>query len=408
MTNVWNIEIVSQHKFSDNLKLADVTPVFKKDDADLTKNYRPVSVLPIVSKIFERLLQKQTISYIDQYLSNFLCGYRQGYSTQTALISMLEKWRNILDNKGYSGAILMDLSKAFDTITHELLLAKLHAYGFSEQALLILSSYLSNRKQRVKINNTFSSWTDLIQGVPQGSVHRPLLFNIYLNDLFFSLKNINVCNFADDTTPYVCDKSIETVLKLLEENCEIALCWFENNYMKLNTDKCHLIVSGYKHEQMWAKIGNDKIWESSDVKLLGVTIDNELKFDKHVSKICSKANRKLSVLARMSKLLSFEKRRLIFKSFVECQFKYFPLIWMFHSRHTNNKFNRLHERALRIVYNDYESNFEQLLINDKSFCIHHQNIHKLMIEIYKVFNNITDNIYTFTAIFSSELIIILI
>ena len=394
LTNVWNIEIVSQHKFSDNLKLTDVTTVFKKDDANLTTNYRPVSVLPIVSKIFERLLQKQTISHIDQYLSNFLCGYRQGYSTQTALISMLEKWRNILDNKGYSGAILMDLSRAFDTINHELLLAKLHAYGFSEQALLILSSYLSNRKQRVKINNTFSSWTDLIQGVPQGSVLGPLLFNIYLNDLIFSLKNINVCNFADNTTPYVCDKSIETVLKLLEENCEIALCWFENNYMKLNTDKCHLIVSGYKHEQIWAKIGNDKMWESSDVKLLGVTIDNELKFDKHVSKICSKASRKLSVLARMSKLLSFEKRRVIFKSFAECQFKYCPLIWMFHSRHTNNKINRLHERALRIVYNDYESTFEQLLINDKSFCIHHQNIHKLMIEIYKVFNNITDNIYS--------------
>ena len=322
LTNVWNIEIVSQHKFSDNLKLADVTPVFKKDDANLTKNYRPVSVLPIVSKIFERLLQKQTISYIDQYLSNFLCDYRQGYSTQTALISMLEKWRNILeDNKGYSGAILMDLSKAFDTINHELLLAKLHAYGFSEQALLILSSYFSNRKQRVKINNAFSSWTDLIQGVPHGFVLGPLLFNIYLNDLFFSLKNINVCNFADDTTPYVCDKSIETVLKLLEGNCEIALCWFENNYVKLNTDKCHLIVSGYKHEHIWAKIGSDKIWESSDVKLLGVTIDKELKFDKHVSKICSKASRKLSVLARMSKLLSFEKRRVIFKSFVECQFK---------------------------------------------------------------------------------------
>ena len=100
LKNIWNIEIVSQQKFSDNLKIADVTPVFKKDDANLTKNYRPVSVLPIVSKIFERLLQKQTVSYIDQYLSKFLCGYRQGYSTQIALISMLEKWKNILDSKG--------------------------------------------------------------------------------------------------------------------------------------------------------------------------------------------------------------------------------------------------------------------------------------------------------------------
>ena len=140
LKNIWNIEIVSQQKFSANLKLADVTPVFKKDDANLTKKYRPVTVLPIVSKIFERLLQKQTISYIDRYLPKFLCGYRQGYSTQPALISMLEKWKNILDSKGYSGAILMDLSKAFDTINHKLLLAKLYAYGFSKQALSILSS----------------------------------------------------------------------------------------------------------------------------------------------------------------------------------------------------------------------------------------------------------------------------
>ena len=131
---------------------------------------------------------------------------------------------------------------------------------------------------------------------------------------------------------------------------------------------------------------------------------NELKFDKHVSKICSKASRKLSVLARMSKLLSFEKRRIIFKSFVESQFTYCPLIWMFHGRLTNNKINRLHERTFRIVYNNYESAFEQLLINDKSFCIHHQNIHKLMIEIYKHWMTLIKRIVTFL----SELVTMLI
>ena len=103
-----------------------------------------------MSKIFERQPKKQIISYTDQFLSNFLCGYRKGYSTQTALISMLEKWRKTLDIKGCAGATLMDLSKLFDTINHELLLTKLHAYGFSMHSLLILSSYLSNRKQRVK------------------------------------------------------------------------------------------------------------------------------------------------------------------------------------------------------------------------------------------------------------------
>ena len=112
---------------------------------------------------------------------------------------MLEKWKLSIDNKGFAGGVLMDLSKAFDTINHPLLLAKLHAYGFSKQALAVICSYLSNRKQRIKINNVFSSWKDVILGVLQGSVLGLLLFNIYLNDLFFILKDVGMCNFADDT-----------------------------------------------------------------------------------------------------------------------------------------------------------------------------------------------------------------
>ena len=169
LNDIWNNEIITQKCFPNNLKLADVTPVFKKEDASLLKNYRPVSVLPVVSKIYERIMQKQILEYIDKHLSPHLCGYRKGYSTQTALISMLEKWKLSIDNKGFAGGVLMDLSKAFDTINHQLLLAKLHAYGFSKQALAIVCSYLSNRKQRIKIN-VFSSWKDLILGVPQGSV----------------------------------------------------------------------------------------------------------------------------------------------------------------------------------------------------------------------------------------------
>ena len=128
----------------------------------------------------------------------------------------------------------MDLSKAFEIINHLLLLAKLHVYGFSRQALAIICSFLSNRKQKIKISNVISSWKDLILGVPQRSVLGPLLFNISLNDLFFFPKDVGMCNVADDTTTYISDKSLENVLKSTEKNSMLSIRWFENNYIKLN------------------------------------------------------------------------------------------------------------------------------------------------------------------------------
>ena len=224
-------------------------------------------------------------------------------------------------------------------------------------------------------------------GVPQGSVLGLLLFNIYLNDLFFTLREIDVCNFADDTTPYVCNQNLQVVIEKLEYHSDLAVTWFESNLMKLNTDKCHLLVSGHKFEEIWMKVGKDQIWEEKKVRLLGITIDNELKFDQHITEICLKANKKLSILSRMSKFLSFDQRHIIYKAFVESQFKYCPFVWFFHSRTSNNKINKLHERALRLVYDDYESSFESLLEKDGSFCIHHQNLQKPALEIYKVIHN---------------------
>ena len=133
-------------------------------------------------------------------MSPFLCGYQNGYSPQHALLPILEKWKVSLDKGWYGGGVLMDLSKAFDTLDHDLLIAKLYAYGFGRSAFRFIKSYLSDRWQRVKINSLYSSWSVLLKGVPQGSVMGPLIFNLYINGLFYII-NTDVCNYADETTP---------------------------------------------------------------------------------------------------------------------------------------------------------------------------------------------------------------
>ena len=164
----------------------------------------------------------------------------------------------------------------------------------------------------------------MLQGVPQGSVLGPFLFNIYLNDLFYLTESTEVCNFADDTTFFACDENLNSLIKRLEHDSLLAIEWFQNNNMKLNQDKCHLLVSGYKHENVWAQIGDEKIWESNKQKLLGLQIDRNLNFNEYVSLLCKKAGKKLSVLARLSNFMSIKQRRVLMKFFIESQFGYCP------------------------------------------------------------------------------------
>ena len=189
-----------------------------------------------------------------------LCGYRKGFSIHLALLPLTEKRKKALNNKGFGGAVLMDLSKAFDAINHGLLIAKIHAHGFDKSSLKLLFSYLNNRWHRTKINQNFSSWEELLQGVPQGSVFGRLLFNVYLYDLFYLTESTEVCNFTDDTTFFVCDKDLNFLIKRMEHDRLLIIECFQNNNMKSNQNKCHLFVYSYKHENVWAQIRDEIIW----------------------------------------------------------------------------------------------------------------------------------------------------
>ena len=287
--------------------------------------------------------------------SKYQCGFRKGFSTQHALLVMLEKMKITRDRKGFCAAVLTDLSKAFDCICHYLLIAKLNAYGLDRNALKLVYDYLRNRSEKTKVGSSFSTYLDIVFGVPQGSILGPLLFSIDLCDLFFENYSSDFANFADDTTPYECGHSFNEVINNLEATTEKVFEWFSFSNLKANTSKCHLFVSPY--EPVSINVSGSTIESSSCEKLLGIFIDSNFTFEYHINRICRKTSQKLHALSRISKYISGDKKHLLFKSFIISQFNYCPIVWMCHGRGLNNKINNLHERALRTVYQDKKIQF---------------------------------------------------
>ena len=261
--------------FPNKLKLAEVIPLFKKDDRTCKSNYRPISILPNLSKIYEKCLYDQMSDFFEQILSNYQFGFRKGISAQQCLMVFIEKWKNVVDQKGVFCALLTDLSKAFDSLNHELLIAKLHNYGFQKTSLKLIHSYLTNRKQSVRIGNVNSSTLNITTSVPQGSILGPLLFLIYINDISDGLES-NVKMFADDTSIFSVVFDASSTATTLNNDLLKIQQWAYQWKMSFNPDpskQAHEVIFSEKHSKPnhpYLFFNQQQVLKVSNQKHLGI------------------------------------------------------------------------------------------------------------------------------------------
>ena len=284
----------------------------------------------------------------------------------------------------------MDLSKAFDCISYDLIIAKLAAYNIDDTALKLIFSYLKNRTQCVRINNTYSNFENIIAGVPQDSIVGPLLFDFSINDLFFFIESSSIHNFADDNTLSAWANTISDLINKLESDRNIAIEWFKMNKMIVNPDKFQAKVLNKKRSDLTNTnfpVDNQVIKSVSSVKLLGIQIDDKLNFNLHISKICKFVANQLNALIRLKQFLSFHAKEVLINSYIISNFNC-PLVWMFSSTQSLDKIENLQKRALHFLYDDFDASYEDLLSKGGKSKMNVRRLRTLCVEIYKTLNNL--------------------
>ena len=319
-------------------------------------NYRPISILSVVSKILEKAVHFQLCDFLDKY--EILCasqsGFRPLHSTATALMKLVNQWSLNFDNNELTGVAFIDLRKAFDTVDHDILLHKLKAIGCSDKSVRWFVSYLSNREQTVCFKGTTSSSSKIVMGVPQGSILGPLLFSIYINSLPKCIDDGIVDMYADDTTLTVNGRSVAEIERKLTKGLENVFSWVTKNRLVLNADKTNVmliaprsILNGVKDFSV--TLNGSCLKRVKVAKCLGVMIDEELRWTEHVEKVIKTAQKNISVIKRAKSYVPTRSLKLLYNSIVLPHFDYCSSVWSERFQRQTIKLQKVQKRAARIV-----------------------------------------------------------
>ena len=372
-------------------KLGRVVPIFKKGDRKEPSNYRPVSLTSVTCKVLESLIRDRLLQHLqdNDLLADNQYGFRPKRSCATQLLKVLEDWTTMLESRNPLDVVYLDFQKAFDSVPHQRLLLKLQSYGVSGKLLKWIESFLVNRRQQVVLHGSSSDWSEVVSGVPQGSVLGPLLFLVYVNDLPRAVHSC-VAMFADDTKLYSSVSTPQHVCALQADLDELSR-WSDTWQLPFNQGKCKVLHMGNSNNCQTYTICGAELSMTEVEKDLGVHIDTELKFRHHASAVVAKATQIMSVIRRSFALIDMTTLPLLFKSLVRPHLEYGNLVWGPFNRADQKIVERVQRRATRMVPNIRHLSYPERLQRLQLPSLYYRRKRGDMIHMYQLFHGGIDS-----------------
>ena len=393
---------ISTGIFPFQLKQAKVLPIYKGGTKTDPSNYRPISILPTVSKIFEKHINIHLMGFLNKYklLHESQSGFRHKHGCQTALVKLIDSWAECIDRGDMIGALFLDFRKAFDLVDHSILLEKLALYKFSSSALQWFKSYLSNRQQTIECDNGLTGFSHVLSGVPQGSILGPTLFLMFINDLPLCFKHCSSDLYADDTTVHSKDSNVNNIENNMICDFKNAIEWSKPNKMQLHYGKTTCMLAGTRQRlnlshKLNIQVGDICIQNVSKQKLLGIYIDENLSWSSHIDYLCSHIASKISLLRHLSEYVPVEVLRKFYQVYILPFIDYGSVTWGSASASHIERLTKLQKRAARIILRtDFNTPSEQLFKELGWSSVSNRITHNKAVLTYRALNNLTPEYIT--------------